>query len=120
VLSVLSGCIASSRRALLLSTFIRAAFAARLGISAGSPGCLQIRLSGAGRREKCGAPSPISNVGESVGRKAFALLWRAAQQKAKPKARRKSQEPFAIVKRLLPRLSKDERAELRAELDRLE
>jgi hypothetical protein len=55
-----------------------------------------------------------------VGRKAFALLWRAAQQKAKPKARRKSQEPFAIVKRLLPRLSKDERAELRAELDRLE
>jgi hypothetical protein len=68
----------------------------------------------------CVASSPISNVGESVGRKAFALLWRAAQQKAKPKARRKSQEPFAIVKRLLPRLSKDERAELRAELDRLE
>ena len=62
----------------------------------------------------------IWSVGKSVGRKAFALLWRAAQQKAKPKARRKSQEPFAIVKRLLPRLSKDERAELRAELDRLE
>jgi hypothetical protein len=76
--------------------------------------------SNRGRGRAAGGSSRVRSVGKSVGRKAFALLWRAAQQKAKPKARRKSQEPFAIVKRLLPRLNKDERAELRAELDRLE